>query len=223
MSVTEGRAARQPIELVDLETGNLGSVHKMLARIGCVVRIVRRPQELEGAQPVLLPGVGHFSKAAASLDASGLRPKLDELQRAGRPILGICVGAQLMCRDSEEGPGAGLGWLPTSVRRFPATDAAGRPLRVPHMEWQPFSPPPECLPFEVPPGRVFLAHSYYLDPAPLGKHLLCASEFGGIRFATVVRAGNAIGAQFHPEKSHRHGMAFLKGWMQWAVSEIERR
>jgi glutamine amidotransferase len=223
MMPPEGRVAPQPIELVDLETGNLGSVHKMLARIGCDVRNVRRPEELEGTQPVLLPGVGHFSKAAESLDASGLRPRLNELFLAGWPILGICVGAQLMCRASEEGLGAGLGWLPTDVRRFPATDTQGRPLRVPHMEWQPFAPPPGILPFDMPPGRVYFAHSYYLDPAPLDGHLLCASEFGGVRFASVARARNALGAQFHPEKSHRHGMAFLSGWLQWAAAEIARR
>ena len=223
MPAIEANGKLQRIEVIDLDTGNLGSVHKMLARVGCTVRTVRRAEDLDGTSPVLLPGVGHFSKAAESLEMSGLRPHLDQLQRSGWPILGICVGAQLMCRASEEGPGEGLGWFPTVVRRFPAVDTSGRPLRVPHMEWQPFAPPSGCLPFDVPPGRVYFAHSFYLDPEPLGPQLLCASEFGGVRFASVARSGNALGAQFHPEKSHRHGMGFLKGWIEWAASEISQR
>jgi hypothetical protein len=132
MPAIEANGKSQRIELIDLDTGNLGSVHKMLARVGCTVRTVRRAEDLDGNSPVLLPGVGHFSKAAEALEMSGLRPHLDQLQRSGWPILGICVGAQLMCRASEEGPGEGLGWFPTVVRRFPAIDTSGHPLRVPH-------------------------------------------------------------------------------------------
>ncbi len=218
----EQRATRQAVEVIDLDTGNIGSVLNMLARIGCLPRVVRAPSELQGCHPVLLPGVGHFSRAATGLESSGLRPSLDALRARDWPVLGICLGAQLMCRSSEEGPGEGLGWLPTAVRRFPAAGTDGRPLRVPHMEWQPFAPPDGCLPFQVPPGRVYFAHSYYIDPDPLGDASACESEFGGIRFTSVARRGRAIGAQFHPEKSHRHGMAFLSNWLRWAQAEITR-
>lgn len=210
----------QPVEVVDLETGNIGSVLNMLARIGCEPRVARRPEELQGVVPVLLPGVGHFSKAAESLDRSGFRARLDALRDRDWPVLGICLGAQLMCRSSEEGPGTGLGWMPTTVRRFPPQDTKGAPLRVPHMEWQPFGPPQGCLPFAVPAGRMYFTHSYYIDPDPLADASACESEFGGIRFTSVARRGRAIGAQFHPEKSHRHGMAFLTSWVGWASAEI---
>ena len=124
-------ASKGPIvEVIDLETGNIGSVLKMLARIGADPVVVREPGALAGRHPVLLPGVGHFSKAAESLEARAMRPKLDALHQAGWPILGICLGAQLLCRDSEEGPGAGLGWIPTTVRRFPELDAEGKPVEI---------------------------------------------------------------------------------------------
>ncbi len=211
------------LEVVDLEIGNIGSVLKMLTRIGIAPRVVRTSAELRGRSPVLLPGVGHFSHAAASLGSSGLRGRLDELHAQDLPILGICLGAQLMARESEEGPGAGLGWLPTVIRRFPERGTSGQVLRVPHMSWQPFCPPHGTLPFDVPAGRVYFAHSYYIEPGPLGDDSRCESEFGGIRFSSVARARNAIGAQFHPEKSHRHGMAFLAGWTSWARGVLEAR
>lgn len=218
---TETAASTHAVEVIDLETGNIGSVLNMLARIGCKARIVKRADELEMRDPVLLPGVGHFTQAAEALDRSQLRPKLDALHERDWPVLGICLGAQLMCKASEEGAGTGLGWMPTTVRRFPSVDQAGRPLRVPHMEWQPFAPPDGCLPFNMDPGRVYFAHSFFIDPEPLGDASVCESEFGGVRFTSVARRRRAIGAQFHPEKSHRHGMAFLSSWVRWAHAEVK--
>lgn len=213
----------RPLEVVDLETGNIGSVLKMLARVGVVPRVVRSSAEISGEVPVVLPGVGHFTRAAAALDASGMRSRLSELHSAGLPLLGICLGAQLMARRSEEGPGEGLGWLGTEIRRFPEVGADGSRLRVPHMAWQPFSPPDGTLPFAVPPGRMYFAHSFFIDPAPIQGQSICESEFGGVRFCSVARSRNAIGAQFHPEKSHRFGMGFLAGWVDWAWKELPPR
>lgn len=215
--------APPPIDVVDLETGNIGSVLKMLVRIGLAPRVARKPSELSGRTPLLLPGVGHFSRAATALDDSGLRQRIDELHAGGIPILGICLGAQLMARSSEEGPGNGLGWLPTTIRRFPASGTDGKPLRVPHMSWETFRPPDGTLPFEVPAGRMYFAHSFYIDPAPLGPDSICEAEFGGVRFTSVARSGNALGAQFHPEKSHRFGMAFLSGWARWSMLMLGSR
>jgi glutamine amidotransferase len=214
---------RKRIEVVDLDTGNIASVQKMLARIGLESAMVRSPAELTGEHPVLLPGVGHFTRAALSLDSSGLRDRLNAVHAAKCPVLGICLGAQLMSRASEEGIGSGLGWLPTAVRRFPVHGIDGVPLRVPHMAWQPFCPPPGTLPFEVLSGRMYFTHSYYIDPVPLAGGSVCESEFGGVRFTSVARINNAIGAQFHPEKSHRHGMAFLSSWAVWANWILETR
>jgi glutamine amidotransferase len=221
----ERAASRQSrsLEVVDLETGNIGSVLKMLVRIGGAPIVVRGPAEISGSVPVVLPGVGHFTRAAKSLDSSGVRDRLMQLHNSGMPILGICLGAQLMARRSEEGSGEGLGWLATDIRRFPDVGSDGARLRVPHMAWQPFCPPPEVLPFAVPPGRMYFAHSYFIDPGPIPGQSLCESEFGGVRFCSVARSRNAIGAQFHPEKSHRFGMGFLSGWLEWAWTELQSR
>ena len=210
------------VEVVDLETGNIGSVVKMLVRIGVVPRVVRSADEVSGKVPVVLPGVGHFSRAAAALDASGLRQRLGDLHSSDLPFLGICLGAQLMALRSEEGSGDGLGWLDTNIRHFPDVGPDGVRLRVPHMAWQPFSPPDGALPFPVPPGRMYFAHSYFIDPAPIPGGSLCESEFGGVRFCSVAKSRNAIGAQFHPEKSHRFGMLFLSGWLNWAWKELDQ-
>lgn len=166
------------VEVIDLDTGNIGSVLKMLLRIGCTPRVVKEPNQLLGGCPVLLPGVGHFSKAVTSLEQSGLRKILDALYEKSWPVLGICIGAQLMCNESEEGPGKGLGWIPTTVRRFPPIDIYGKILRVPHMGWQPFTPPDGILPFTVPVGRMYFAHSFFIDPTSLVAESVCESSWG---------------------------------------------
>ncbi len=203
--------------VIDLGVGNIGSVVRMLARIGVTARVIQSPPRLADRTPVVLPGVGHFARAVEALDA-GWRGWLQERHESDSPLLAICLGAQLMCESSEEGPGAGLGWVQTRVRRFPGRIANGRPLRVPSMGWQAFSPPEGCLPFDPPPGRMYYAHSYFIEPAVDSATSPYQAEYGGVRFASVIRSGRAIGVQFHPEKSHRHGMAFARSWFEWALA-----
>ena len=205
-----------PLNLIDLNIGNIGSVMKMLTRIGASPTVCKSPNDIDEGVPIVIPGVGHFSKAVQSLDAGRWRKRLDQLHSSNRPILGICLGAQLLCQSSEEGPGAGLGWIPTTVLRFPATDTNGGLLRVPHMCWQNFTPPDGCFPFSVPTGRMYYAQSYYIKPTIAPEFAPYQSTYGDIRFASAVRSRNAIGMQFHPEKSHRYGMALLRSWLDWA-------
>ena len=205
-----------PLNLIDLNTGNIGSVMKMLTRIGASPTICKSPNDINERAPIVIPGVGHFSKAVQSLDPGKWRERLDELHTSNHPILGICLGAQLFCQSSEEGPGAGLGWIPTTVLRFPATDSNGGLLRVPHMCWQNFTPPNGCFPFSVPTGRIYYAQSYYIKPTIAPEFAPYQSTYGDIQFAAAVRSRNAIGLQFHPEKSHRYGMALLRAWLAWA-------
>ncbi len=213
--------SRPGLTVIDLGLGNIGSVLKLLNRSGAEPRLATSADDLTGERPVVLPGVGHFTHAVAALDRLGLRDRLDALYRADCPVLGICLGAQLLCSASEEGEGAGLGWCATEVRRFPATATDGTPLRVPHMAWRTFSPPAGTLPFDIGPGRMYFAHSYYIDPAPLSEGLLCTATFGGIEFASVVRSRNALGVQFHPEKSHRFGESLIRGWIAWSTARCE--
>ena len=204
------------VDVVDLDTGNIGSVMKMLSRIGARPKICASPSDIDGLNPIIIPGVGHFSKAAQSLDAGQWRARLNDLHFSQCPILGICLGAQLFCQSSEEGPGAGLGWIPTTVLRFPARDSNGGLLRVPHMCWQNFTPPDGCFPFSVPTGRMYYAQSFYIKPTSAPEFSPYQSTYGDIQFAAAVRSRNAIGMQFHPEKSHRYGMALLRSWLDWA-------
>ena len=204
------------VGVIDLATGNIGSVLKMLSRIGANPFVCSAPDDIDASSPIVIPGVGHFSRAVQSLDTGNWRGRLNTLHDDNRPLLGICLGAQLFCRGSEEGSGAGLGWIPTTVRRFPATDASGALLRVPHMGWQNFTPPEGCLPFSAPAGRMYYAQSYFIEPTSDPAFSPYQSEYGGIRFAAAVRSNNMVGLQFHPEKSHRHGMALLRHWLRWA-------
>jgi glutamine amidotransferase len=205
--------------VVDLGIGNIGSVLKMLTRIGARAEVLASPAGARSGAPIVLPGVGHFSRAADALQTGGWRSWLEAAHNSNVPILGICLGAQLMCQSSEEGPGSGLGWVPATVRRFPKLSTDGKALRVPHMGWQPFTPPPSCLPFVCEPGRMYYAHSFYIETSVDSTCYPYQSEYGGIRFGSVVRERRAVGVQFHPEKSHRHGIAFLRSWLDWASRE----
>ena len=206
------------VDVIDLGMGNVGSVLKMLSKIGARPKVCASPDDIDAQTPIVIPGVGHFSKAAQCLDTRQWRARLNEMHIARRPILGICLGAQILCQSSEEGPGAGLGWIPTIVRRFPDTDSKGTPLRVPHMSWQSFTPPDGCFPFSVPSGRMYYAQSYYIEPTNPPEYSPYQSHYGDIQFAAAVRSHNAIGVQFHPEKSHRYGMALLRSWLGWACT-----
>jgi glutamine amidotransferase len=207
---------RPAVDVIDLQTGNIGSVLKILERIGAAPRCVRSPEDLSGTAPTVLPGVGNFGHAAAELARSGMRSALDDVRARGVPILGICLGAQLMCLHSEEAPGQGLGWFPAAVRRFPKVSEEGIPVRVPNMGWMAVQAAPGSLPWDQPPGRMYFAHSYFIDPLDSGATAVAVSSYSGTRFAALLREGTVMGAQFHPEKSHRYGMAFLGAWLSWA-------
>jgi glutamine amidotransferase len=209
-------ASRPTVDVIDLRTGNIGSVIRILERIGAEPRVVTEPADVAGPSPKVLPGVGNFGHAAASMDASGMRQALGEVRFRGIPVLGICLGAQLMCRGSEESPGRGLGWFRADVRRFPRAAAGGASLRVPHMGWRPVDPGACGFPWEQPRGRMYYAHSYYIQPDQPGEAVAMEEAYGGVRFAAAVRDGAVIGVQFHPEKSHVHGMGFLREWLRWA-------
>ena len=213
-------ATRLMVDIVDLRTGNIGSVIRILERIGAEPRVATEPAHIVGPSPKVLPGVGNFGHAAAAMDASGMRQALGEVRLRGTPVLGICLGAQLMCRGSEESPGRGLGWFRAEVRRFPRAAAGGAPLRVPHMGWRPIHPAVCRFPWEQPQGRMYYAHSFYIQPDEPGAGVAMEEDYGGIRFAAAFRDGVALGVQFHPEKSHVHGMGFLRHWLRWS-SEVQ--
>lgn len=194
------------IGVVDLGLGNIGSVRNMLARSGHDVVVGSTADELASSDRLILPGVGAFDRAAEPLDDSGLRRHLDERVLVDQvPVLGICLGMQLLARSSEEGELPGLSWLPADVRRIEVPNDSD--LRVPHMGWNTLELLRSSPIVERAPTRFYFVHSYamHCDDA---DDVVATTQHGGRVVAAVQRA-NVFGVQFHPEKSHRFGMELL--------------
>jgi glutamine amidotransferase len=198
------------ITIVDYGMGNLGSMLNMFKRIGVPARIESDPDAIRCAEKLVLPGVGAFDAAMQRInDLPGLRNALENRAMAQKvPVLGVCLGMQLLTRASEEGKLPGLGWIPGAARRFPRQ--AG--LKVPHMGWNVALPnTTNRLTAQVgDESRYYFVHSYCVhvdDPA----HSLMKTHYG-IDFDSAIGHGNIYGVQFHPEKSHRFGMQILKNF-----------
>lgn len=197
------------ITIVDYGMGNLGSVLNMLKRVGVEAEISSDAATIARAGKLLLPGVGAFDKAMARMEATGLREVLDRrVLEDGVPILGICLGMQLLTRSSEEGELKGLGWIAADTLRFPAESG----IKVPHMGWNDVVPShvselTRDLPDEA---RFYFVHSFYVRADDRADVILQATH--GIAFDAAVQHGNIYGAQFHPEKSHKFGMKLLRNF-----------
>jgi len=200
-----------PIAVVDYGMGNLHSVLKKFRRIGADPTVVSTPAQIAAAGRLVLPGVGHFGQAMKNLETLGLRAALDEaVQTRGVPILGICLGMQLLAMRSEEGDSTGLGWLDADVVRFRVGDAVR--FKVPQMGWNTVAFRRDvALNRDVPEQpEVYFAHAY---------HLVCrdAADVVGeteysYAFPSVVQRQNIFGVQFHPEKSHDVGETMLRNF-----------
>jgi len=202
------------IAIVDYDIGNIAAVANMLQRLGIRSLVTSRCTDIEAADRIILPGNGSFDACMQNLCASGLIPMLEhKVLEDQTPLLGICVGAQMLGHDSEEGARAGLGWLDMRVRRFPRIPG----LRVPHMGWNQVRPTSEThvltRAMEA-DARFYFVHSYYMEPSDPSDVLLFASY--GIEFAAGVSRGNITGLQFHPEKSHRYGKQLLGAFARGA-------
>lgn len=197
------------ITIVDYGMGNLGSILNMFKRIGVPAMITSDHNEIASADKILLPGVGAFDNAMARINESGLRAVLDRKALVERvPILGICLGMQLLTRSSEEGTQPGLGWIAASTRRFPSMSG----LKVPHMGWNLVvsSRESELTADMAEEARFYFVHSYYVHVDSEEDSILKTTY--GITFDAAVQHENIYGAQFHPEKSHRFGMQLLKNF-----------
>lgn len=199
------------IVIVDYGMGNLGSLHNMLRRIGVRATVSDNPDQIARATKLLLPGVGAFDAAMSALnDRPSLREALDDaVLKARIPILGVCLGMQLLMESSEEGRLTGLGWISGKARRFPSEQG----LRVPHMGWntaKPVADHPVLTGLEA-ASRYYFVHSFYVKAAD-PSHALMRS-FHGVEFDSAVARENIVGVQFHPEKSHRFGMALLRNYV----------
>lgn len=199
------------ITIIDYGMGNLGSIQNMFKRINVESEITGEPAKILQASKLLLPGVGAFDAAMERINASGLKPILDKKALEEKiPVLGICLGMQLLTNSSEEGQLPGLGWINAKTIKFRFPE--GQSLKVPHMGWNRVytanpSPLTENLPGEP---RFYFVHSYYVKAAD-DKDVLMTTHYG-FDFHSVIQHNNIFGAQFHPEKSHMYGMKLLENF-----------
>lgn len=204
------------IAIIDYGMGNLHSVSKAVERLGHQAVVTSSHETILRAEGAILPGVGAFGDAMRNLRESGLDETVRKFHASGRPLLGICLGMQLLFSESEEyGPHEGLGLLPGRVVRFP------NDRKVPHMGWNELRfVRPDPLLEGMRPGHVYFVHSYHALPEVPGD-LIAVTEYGGPVTAIVGR-GNLYGMQFHPEKSGTLGMALLERFVALTVGSYGR-
>lgn len=198
--------------ILDYGVGNLGSIDNMLRAIGERPIITAAPEELGRADRLILPGVGSFDAGMSRLQAGGLADAVKTEAAAGKPVLGICLGMQLLGRGSEEGRMAGLGLIPFDNIRFRLPEDGA--LKVPHMGWDVVAFQKDNPLLEGIHGRqrYYFVHSYHAVCDAL-ENVLMTCDYGG-EFAAAVCRGNVYGVQFHPEKSHDFGMRLLENFVR---------
>lgn len=196
------------IGIVDYGLGNITAFANVFERIGSPYVMARTREQLRVAERIVLPGVGSFDYAMKLLDDSGMRGELDrKVMEQKTPVIGVCVGMQMMARNSEEGSRPGLGWIDGEVKKF--VERPDHAARIPHMGWN------NAAPARIHPllrglddeSRFYFLHSYYFE-CQVAADVLATTEYGG-RFASVIAHDNIVGVQFHPEKSHRWGSRLL--------------
>lgn len=207
------RALRAAV--LDYDAGNVRSAKRGVEAAGLAAVITADPDVASAADALVIPGVGHFGTCSRRLRERGLETVVRSFIADGRPVLGICVGMQLLYAGSEESDEPGLGLLPGSVVRFP-TDAV-----VPHMGWDVIDVArPDPLLDGLDGQRLYFAHSYFAVPDD-AEHVLARCQYGGERFPCVVREGSVIGTQFHPEKSGAVGARVLANWVAMLHDEVQ--
>lgn len=201
------------IALVDYGLGNIQAFANIYRRLGIDAWAASTASDLGRASKIILPGVGAFDWAMTRLHESGLRQALDdEVLGAKKPVLGVCVGMQMMARSSEEGVLPGLGWIDGTVVKFDTRLITGK-THLPHMGWNDVVPVgTENIFFGLDAPRFYFLHSYFMKP-DREENILATSSYG-VTFTSAAQSGNIYGTQFHPEKSHQWGVRLLKNFAE---------
>lgn len=195
------------IKILDYGIGNIGSIKNMLRKEGIAFEIATNQNDILGASKIILPGNGSFDACIKGLRNSGMIESLEKKVLEEKiPFLGVCVGAQMLGKSSEEGVEKGLGWIDMEVKKLPQNEK----LPLPHMGWN-YVKHNSYLdsPFrELDGSRYYFVHSYYMLPKSSDRILMFTDY--GIEFASAVMSSNIFGVQFHPEKSHTYGKKIFK-------------
>jgi glutamine amidotransferase len=197
------------ITIIDYGVGNINAFVNVYKRVNVPVKIAKTAADLEGAEKIILPGVGHFDHAMSELIKSGMREKLDELVMIQKvPALGICVGMQMMGNSSDEGQLEGLKWIDATIKKFDEIKIK-QVTRLPHMGWNDVKPVVSHPLFAGLENEAlfYFLHSYYFE-CNNKEDILAISEYGG-EFTCAAHHENVFGIQFHPEKSHSYGETLL--------------
>jgi imidazole glycerol-phosphate synthase subunit HisH len=200
------------ITIVDYGLGNVTAFATVYTKANIKVTIAKTADDLKSASKLILPGVGHFDHAMRLLQQSGMREALDEMVLRDKvPVIGVCVGMQMLARSSEEGALPGLGWIDATVRSFKSHEGI-RTMSIPHMGWndvKSVSANPLFAELGV-DARFYFLHSYFMNCDRKGD-VLAVCNYGS-DFACAVQSSNIYGVQFHPEKSHRFGDRLLRNF-----------
>jgi len=202
------------IAIIDYGLGNIKAFANVYKRLNIPHCFANTPDKLEQASKIILPGVGAFDYAMSLLNNSGMRETLDSfVLDKGVPVLGICVGMQILADSSEEGMLDGLGWIAGDVKKFDH-ERFTQKTHLPHMGWNDVLPQGNDGLFRnlESEARFYFLHSYYFAPHN-PDHVLAVTDYDG-RYASSVRAGNVFGVQFHPEKSHQWGIQLLRNFAE---------
>ena len=199
------------VAIIDYDAGNIKSVEKAVAFLGKEAVITRKPEEILGADHVILPGVGNFGDAMKKLEKYGLIPVIREVIEKQIPFLGICLVLQLLFNKSDESPGVGgLGILEGEIKRIPGKEG----LKIPHIGWNSLSFPREGRLYQGLPEEtyVYFVHSYYLEAKE--KEIVTATTEYGVTIHASIEKGNVFACQFHPEKSSETGLKILDNFLK---------
>jgi imidazole glycerol-phosphate synthase subunit HisH len=200
------------IAIVDYGLGNVHAFTNIYKRLNIAVKVAQRPEDLDDADKIILPGVGSFDWAMTRLEVSGMREKLDNLVVSQlRPVLGVCVGMQMLAKRSDEGDLLGLGWIDAEVKRFSSTHFLSK-THLPHMGWNDVTPVQGGIFAGIESPLFYFLHSYYFEPGNQDQ-VIGITDYNGL-FASAVSNGNIYGVQFHPEKSHQCGVQLLKNFAE---------
>ena len=206
------------ITIIDYGLGNIQAFLNIYKKLHIPVQVAKNENSLEGTSKLILPGVGHFDYAMQRVNDSGMREKVESLVLQNNiPVLGVCVGMQIMANSSEEGVESGLGWISGTVKSFESIIKVDNNLPLPHMGWSSVTPNHKDLFNNIDSGDLefYFLHSYYFN-CTSQENCIADADYG-LNFCCAINNNNIFGVQFHPEKSHHSGVNLLKNFAELEI------